>query len=330
MPADPAMPSFDSLRQAADWFARLRASPDDAGWRQWLEQSPDHRLAWRQVEQVAQRFAPLRAGGDPGAATQALHVRRTPAAASRRATLKNLAGLAGAGVLGGLAYHDAMVGGWARGWLADHRTGTGQIRQWALDDGSQLWLNTASAVNVDFSAGLRRLDLLHGEILIDGVADARRPLVVDTRYGRLRAIDRPNAPHTRFSVRVLSSRAAVAVSQGSVDVGPARGRGSRVIDAGSQTSFTDERVGPSLPMPRGREAWTRGVLLAEDITLRELVAELSRYRSGHIALAPEVAGLRVLGGYPLHDPDKVLDMLARALPIRVSRPLPWWTSIDKA
>ena len=48
---------------------------------------------------------------------------------------------------------------------------------------------------------------------------------------------------------------------------------------------------------------------------------------GLIASA-DVAGIRVLGSYPLTEPDRALAMLAAALPIRIRRSLPWWTSVE--
>ena len=69
------------------------------------------------------------------------------------------------------------------------------------------------------------------------------------------------------------------------------------------------------PADNAREAWTRGLLLAEDIALHELIAELSRYRPGHITLAAEIANLKVYGAFPLQDTDRALNMLGATLPI---------------
>ena len=45
------------------------------------------------------------------------------------------------------------------------------------------------------------------------------------------------------------------------------------------------------------------------LSLTDVCAELSRYRSGILQCAPEVAGLRVSGAYPLTDIDRALAML---------------------
>jgi ferric-dicitrate binding protein FerR (iron transport regulator) len=60
----------------------------------------------------------------------------------------------------------------------------------------------------------------------------------------------------------------------------------------------------------------------------EVVAELRRYRPGHLAVAPEIAHLPVFGTYPIKDPDRSLAMLETVMPIQVRRPLSWWVSIE--
>ena len=77
-----------------------------------------------------------------------------------------------------------------------------------------------------------------------------------------------------------------------------------------------------------REAWTQGTLAADNIVLREVIHELRRYRKGHLSVADEIAELKVYGNFPIQDTDRVLRMLASALPIRIEQPLPWWTSIE--
>jgi transmembrane sensor len=43
-----------------------------------------------------------------------------------------------------------------------------------------------------------------------------------------------------------------------------------------------------------------------------------------------VAGLRLVGVYPLARPGQVLDMLERTLPVRVRRLTPWWVQVGPA
>jgi transmembrane sensor len=41
-----------------------------------------------------------------------------------------------------------------------------------------------------------------------------------------------------------------------------------------------------------------------------------------------VAAIRVVGRFPVGNPDQVLAMLARDLPVSIRRTLPWWTTIE--
>ena len=106
-----------------------------------------------------------------------------------------------------------------------------------------------------------------------------------------------------------------------------RGHQQARLPAGFQTRFSATDIETPARADPAREAWHRGILLADDIRLDELVKELGHYQHGFINVAPEVAGLQVFGGYPLAQPERALTMLEAALPIRIQRPLPWWTEI---
>jgi len=146
---------------------------------------------------------------------------------------------------------------------------------------------------------------------------------VETPSGWLRALG------TRFSVRLDGEQTLLAVYEGAVEA-RTRGGAQTTLPAGRQLRFSPDSLGPVQPADPAREAWRRGVLVAKNITLSKVVAELRRYRHGHLGLAPEVAKLRVFGNFPLTDTDDTLDMLAAALPVRIRRTLPWWVSIEPA
>lgn len=101
-----------------------------------------------------------------------------------------------------------------------------------------------------------------------------------------------------------------------------------VVEAGEQARFADNSVLDTGPADPAREAWTRGVLIAQNIPLAEVVAELRRHHHGHLGLAPELAELRMFGSYPANDLDPTLAMLETVMPIPVRRPLPGWIRIE--
>ncbi|OJX03905.1 MAG: iron dicitrate transport regulator FecR [Burkholderiales bacterium 70-64] len=319
-------PSRRAMEQAAEWYALLRsgeATDDDrALWEAWLDGDPDHRRAWRYVEAVSRGFEPLRATPDPRCTADnlwAAHARTL----QRRRLLACVAVLAGTGSLGWIAWRHTPLPAAALAWTADHHTATGEVREVVLADGTRVWLDTGSAFDEDYRPHYRRLRLLAGAILVDTAGDPRRPFFVDTPQGRLRALG------TRFTVRLGSEETFLAVYAGAVEVSTGSGARS-VVRAGQQTRFTVDAVAAAEPADAAREAWSRGVLVARDMSLGEVVQELRRYRSGHLGVAPEVAGLRVFGSFPLRNTDDALDMLASALPIRLRRTLPWWVGIEPA
>lgn len=320
---DTAAPSQGALQAAAQWFALLRSGAaseqDRSDWRRWFDASREHREAWQYVDAISRRFAAFQTRQEQRAAVAALQVGGA-APVGRRRLLTGLALAAGAGWLGWSGWRSPALRGQVLAWNAKYRTDTGQIRRIGLAPDTYVWLNTASALNTDSGRGRHRLELLRGEVLVDSTSAA--PLWLDTRHGRLRAAD------TRFSVRLDDDSTLLSVIRGEVALRTAESGATRIVEAGRQLRFNGAAAGAPQPLRRAREAWSNGVLLAEDIPLRELIEELGRYRVGHLSVAPEVADLRVLGGFPLRDPDKVLAMLERTLPIRVQRTLPWWISIE--
>jgi transmembrane sensor len=308
---------YQALQAAAQWFAVLQSdsvSDDDReAWRRWLSVSA-HARAWQRVEQISGQFEPL--ARDPfGAKASSLMQRRQP---TRRQALKTLPIIFAGGVL-------AAAGGampW-RSWTADQRTEVGEVRDWPLPEGSHLWLNTDSAVDVALDDQVRQLSLYRGELLVQA-SDELRPLLLRTAEGSVKTHEA-----TRFSVLQRDGRTQLSVFDGSVEVRPANGR-PRTALQGQQISFDHRYAEPERPVQMGRLAWVRGVLLADNQRLDEFLAELGRYRQGYLGCDPRIAGLRVVGAYPLADTERVLDVLASTLSLRVNRRLPWWVRLEPA
>ncbi|WP_370540088.1 FecR domain-containing protein [Achromobacter sp. ACM03] len=314
---------FNSLQQAADWFALLRADSvterDRTAWQTWLHERAEHAAAWHHIEAVSQRFEPLRLGGAEAALAGAAVARKS--ALKRRQLLSSGAIMLGTSVLGWLGWRHTMLPGLALTFAADYSTGTGERRDQLLADGSRVWLNARSALDVDYRDAARRLTLLAGEILIETAPDlAHRPFYVESRFGRMQALG------TRFSVRLTESQVQLDVYDGEVAARNPAGASVNVV-AGGQARFNAESILSTEQADPARVAWSRGVVLADNLPLKTLIDELGRYRQGYLGVAPEVADMLVMGVFPADDSDRALAMLERNLPVRVQRPLPWWTSI---
>lgn len=312
-------PSHQALQQAAEWFATLRSSEnverDRKQWQAWLDQHEEHRAAWRYVESVSQRFAFAREDHADRTALRALETVR-----KRRRTLGIIAATACGSLLAWASWQNTPLRRLTLARLAQYRTGVGEIENLLLPDGTRVWINTASALNVHYSVDVRRLELVAGEILIETAHDSARRFVVDAGPNRMTALG------TRFAVRLSEAESLLVVYDGSVALDTAERR--QVVGAGEQISFGKQGNWQLEPASRAREAWANGVLLAENIPLGDLVDELKRYVPGHIGISSEAARLLVVGGFPLRDPDQTLALLEDALPIQVKRVLPWWINIE--
>ncbi|MDR0281340.1 MAG: FecR domain-containing protein [Paucimonas sp.] len=318
---NPAPPDHATLQQAADWYARINGQPHDPAlqqaWQHWLAQDEGHRQAWGLVERVSQRFAPLH--DDVEDAAQTLdHLRRQ--GINRRRLLRGVAGVVGLGFIGLFAWRPLLREP-LLAWQADLRSATGEIVEHRLADGTRLWLASDSAVDVHFNARQRNLRLYRGEVLVSTAADPR-PLFVHTAHGSLQPLG------TRFSVSLDDGNTRLTVFEGRVLARCAGSSAQQEVAAGHALAFDSQHFTALQPASPAREAWSRGVLLAEDIPLARFVAELGRYRHGYLGVDPALAELKIMGTFPLHDTDQALAMLERTLPVKVRRPLPWWVSIE--
>lgn len=310
-------PAVDArlLDEAANWLARWYA-PDFSvqervALEQWRQQSPAHAHVWESAQRLGARM-----GTVPPAVGMAVLGRRR-AVPPRRTVLRALAWAVAAPGAAWLA-HQAYV---AQNFGAQYRTAVGERRSIALTDGSVVALNTRSAMTVAFDADTRAVWHQGGELLVQTAPDPgplNRPFVVHCAHGSMRALG------TRFGVRQEAGATQLTVLEGAVELTLADVPQSTRVRAGQQMRFTATTLEAAAPTPLGADAWTHGVLYAEEMRLQDFVAELARYRPGVLRCDPAVAQLRVSGAFQLDDTDRVLQLLAQTLPIRVSMRTPYW------
>lgn len=311
----PLLPA--DLELAVDWMVLLSsgsvAAGDRARFEQWRLADPRHGAAWEQVNAaVKDSFAALDGGEQRQAAGRAL---LTPPA--RRRMLRNALGLAlAAGGLTALVDRQTPL----RTLAADLRTGTAERRAYTLPDGSELTLNARSAVDLDFSAGVRRVRLRAGAVYARVAPDAARPFIVSTAEGEVQALG------TVFSVAREEEACVVSVVEHRVEVRAAGQR--RVLQAGEGLRFDAQGLGQPETVLADAAAWQSGMLVVHDEPLGAVVQALRPYRRGIIRITLAAARLRVLGAFPLDDTGRTLESLRQTLPIDVTSLGGWFVSID--
>lgn len=301
---------------AIDWLVLLhsgRARPvDHVAFAAWRRRSPAHEEAAQTAEALWWDVAATDAAEAHRRRSAAVAPdRRTasPRLPARRALLAGTAAAAVAAVVAG-----TLPRPYSR-LFADHATEVGERRDLRLPDGSRALLDTATALDVDFSGQARRLTLHGGQVLIEVEPDRHRPLVVSA--GPLEA----SAVGTAFAAGYEAGRARVVVSNGVVEV---RGQQAGPVRVGRGQTVTADADSRSLrPVSADLEAmlaWTRGELVFNRRPLAEVAAELERYRRGRIAVLGErLQALKVSGVFGLDDPDAALQALEATLGVDVLR-----------
>lgn len=327
-------------REAIAWQVTLWSGEADRNtvqaFEQWRLADPVHEQAWQRVQLVG---GPLRAApaaavetalrpvagaggrnrGDKGIDDSPREGERPATKPGRRRQLLGL-GLVTISAWA-VAERQALRSGWDT-LAADFSTGRGERLGVTLADGSDLVLDTASAVSVRYDGLQRQLHLIAGRILVTTAVDAAgRPFSVTTGQGEVRAIG------TRFSVGRFDDITEVEVAAGAVIVTPTAGAGAVEVGAGQRLRFAAGGSGPLQPLSPSALRWPEGWLVAEQRPLGELLAELARYRPGLLHWTEEVADLRVSGVFPLQDPDRVLAALAAVLPIEIGYRTRWWVTV---
>ncbi|MBD8739792.1 FecR domain-containing protein [Pseudomonas fluorescens] len=303
--------------QAIQWMITLRFNVADdastAAFERWLHTSAEHQRVWQRVTAMNDDFNHLPAQVGRHA------LRGARQRISRREGLKLLGLVAGAAGLTWLGRDYTPL----HAWMADYRTATGERRWVALNDGSRIQLNSASAIDASLNADRRLVQLRQGEIVVNTGADDR-PFWVQTRDGYLRALG------TRFLVREDAYGTLLAVQQGAVAVFADSQTASarQVLKPGEQVVFNRSGIRPAVANGLDPWAWSDGVISTHHMRLDDFLTELGRYRNGLLRCSEAVAGLRVSGTYQLDDTDQVLGLVAQSLKLDVTYRSRYWVTVS--
>lgn len=296
------------VRTAIDWQIRLRATATNPELQRqvqdWLRRDPRHQLAWQRLQQMGGMF---QASQLPDAAQSIPLLQRAEADLSRRRTLK----LLGLGLTAGSATLLATQVPLA--WHADFTTATGERRRFTLGGGTEVILNTGSALDVQGDTWV----LQAGEALVDG-----EQWRVRCRYAECSGRD------ARVLLREHGDYSEIRVERGEALVSAAAGQ--RLLQAGEGLAVSAVDISTLGKGPLDSFAWTRGLLVVSDIRLVDFLAEASRYRPGWLGCDPAVAELRLSGVFRLDEPALMLDNISHLLPVQVVERTRWWVRVVAA
>lgn len=197
----------------------------------------------------------------------------------------------------------------------DHyATRRGEHADIQLADGSSLTLDGATRVDVTLAPDRRTVTLRSGEAYFDIAHDPARPFTVRAGGSSARVLG------TAFDLNLIGHRVELEVYRGAVRFGGAAAAQGKVVRAGWRSRFADGAASDPSPFDAMRGGWRDGWLVADGMTLGELVEAIDRQGGPPVAPPPPaLAGLRVEGRFRLDDPAMLLGAMGDAYGFRVRR-----------
>lgn len=182
-----------------------------------------------------------------------------------------------------------------------------------LPDGTKVYLNAGSKLRYPpkFSKTERRV-LLDGEGFFEVTKDPKKPFFIQTRQTTTRVLG------TRFNLQSWEGRPDILnVEEGRVQFRARGSNGTLILNANTQGVFDGHSLTKTIVNSRNRVAWTKGLLIFNDVKLGEVILELERWYAVKIHLGdPELAKNRLKVQFDNASLTEVLRDISFALNIK--------------
>jgi len=296
-----------AFEQAVAWFVALQDETCDdkkrAGFQKWLTRNESHALAYAEAEKLWGTLDGMKTAEVPG----------MKAARNARARTRPSAGL---GLT--LTILFLLLGAWRLDYSAPtvlYSTGVGQRLSIALEDGTNIQMNTKTQLQVRLSWFRRDIALLEGEAVFSVAHEPFRAFTVTAGDLQIRDIG------TRFDVYRKAQDIRVAVLEGEVALKPKDSWLDSELQAGFSRRFSNGRLQSVEAIDRNKESvWLDGRLVFEHTPLSEVIEELARYHEvGFVFADPSLAKLTLSGTFDTGDLNPFLNALEQMFPLRVKR-----------
>jgi transmembrane sensor len=332
----PVLPEDDMQRareQALDWFTRRRSDTftdaEENLFQAWLKAASvnaqayaEREAQWQAFDEIPQETRDLlrrnlaydqamRAASPAGASSDTRHdpTRRRGMVAALTAAVATVV-VGGTGVIAWNYRHPRPL------FAENFQTQRGQQTEAGLPDGSHLWLDTATHLEVAYYEDSREVRLLDGQAVFSVHGDAARPFHVLAGDARITVVG------TRFSVRHTPGVPGDADVRVEVEEGKVKVEGKQVVllTAGQQASSDGKgQISAITPvLAEGIAPWREHRVSFDNARLDRVLSELGRY--GNVPLIirdPAVAGLKLTGVFDPRDLGTFQRVLPLSLPLRL-------------
>ncbi len=298
----------DSIQEAAYlWVAKMTSGDVDQTQQQqlqnWLAENPAHQQAYNVAINLWQQLGQLKLSPSiPSIQTSRRRRRYSRRLIASAASIAGLLLLAQPSVIKTLQ--------------ADYTTASGESKMVQLSDGSTVYLNTASAIAVDYSAERRGIHLLAGEAEFVVQKNPERPFVVTAGNETIKALG------TAFMVKNHQQDVIVTMLENRVEISVPQLTQPIVLNPGEQVSYQNQQSLGAVHKVDTQKAtaWRRGKLVFESTPLKTVIEEINRYHPGVVRLVgTEHAQLPVSGVFDLQQLDRLLGVIEHTLAVKSTR-----------
>ena len=325
------VPSAAACAEAAAWIARLhgeeRTASVEAGFKRWLAASGEHRAAFEMANDIW-------AGTDhlPKPSTPAF-VRWPRAGLVVTLPRALIATFVVAVVTLGISFYFRDSG---------MTTRVGEQRNFTLEDGTHVSLNTASRIHVRYDRTARRVVLDEGEAYFEVAKHADWPFIVTA--GGKQVVARGTAflvrrDEDRLTVTLVEGKVTVAAAGEAVTSLPAATGSAASAQDPSSAASSQSGAGPDITLAPGQRltfadherpkldhpeldrvtAWQHGQVILDHTPLADAVAEMNRYSDVALRIEePEAGRAEVTGIFRVGDSENFAQAVAETYHLRVA------------
>ncbi|MBL8271248.1 FecR family protein [Steroidobacter sp.] len=197
-------------------------------------------------------------------------------------------------------------------------TAIGEQRMLTLEDGTRIYMNTATRIKVRFNDERREVELQAGEALfVVAKRGADWPFIVSAGDKTITALGTEflaRRDATTFAVTLVEGKVAVATEQSS-------GEAPTVLAPGERLTLAPTAP-PRIDAPKIDEltAWRRGRVELNDVTLAQAIGEMNRYSTTQLSIETSAAAeLIVKGSFRAGDTASFAETIASTCELMLIR-----------
>ncbi|MFL6614617.1 FecR domain-containing protein [Pantoea sp. SIMBA_072] len=217
-----------------------------------------------------------------------------------------------------------VISQWLNTWRYPYVTRTGEQKSWILEDGTKMWLNTNSAMDIKRESGEKHIRLVRGEGYFDTSNPQTSALTIEVGSSIITAFN------TALNVFQRNDDTVITVDRGQVVVRQPGGKGV-IVNAKMQyhTGQTALKADSSPELAADNQFnWKGGKIVFENQSLYTVLQSVKRYDSRWVlADSSFTKRLKLSTVIDIHDLDGWYRQLELALSLNIRKigPVIWIT-----